>query len=71
MLKLGHYIGPSIDVGPAMMAKIITENGHVLRRSTHQPLTPDELLDRDNQFMARVYERLGSHIFPRELEDLW
>ena len=75
MLKLGHDLGPSIDVGPAMTAKILTENGQVLHRSTHQPLTLDELLDRDGsdvqeQIMSRVYERLGSHVLPRELEDL-
>ena len=33
VLKLGHYLGPSIDVGPAMTAKILTENGQVLHRS--------------------------------------
>ena len=27
VLKLGCYLGPSIDVGPAMTAKILTENG--------------------------------------------
>ena len=47
----------------------------MLDRSTYQPLTPDELLDKDGsdaqeQFMARVYDRLGSHVLPRELEDL-
>ena len=74
MPKLGHYLGSSIDVGPAMTAKILTENGQVLHRSTYQPLIADELLDRDgsdaqDQFMTRVYERLGSHVLPRELED--
>ena len=75
MLKLGHYFGPSIDVGPAMTAKIFTENGQVLHRSTYQPLNPDELLDRDGSdaqepFMARVYDRLGSCVLSRELEVL-
>ena len=75
MLKLGHYLGSSKDIGPAMSAKIFTENGQVFHRLTYQPLIPDELLDRDGsdaqeQFMSRVYERLGSHILLRELEDL-
>ena len=47
MLKLGHYLGSGIDVSPAMTAKIPTENGQVLHRSTYPPLTPDELLDND------------------------
>ena len=58
-----------------MTTKILTENGYVLHRSTYQPLTPDVLLDRDGpdareHFMARVYDRLGSHVLPKELEDL-
>ena len=47
MLKLGHYIGPSRDVGPAMTTEILTENGQVLHISTYRLLTPDELLDKD------------------------
>ena len=75
MLNLDPYLGPSIDLGSAMTTKIFTENGHVLHRPTYQPLTTDELLDRDRsdahkQFIARVYERLGSCILPRDLEDL-
>ena len=35
VLKLGCYLGPSIDVGPAMIAKILTVNGQVLHRSTY------------------------------------
>ena len=45
--KLGHYLGPSIDVGPAMTAKILRKNGQVLYRSTYQSLTTDELLDKE------------------------
>ena len=25
-LKIGHYLGPNIDVGPAMTTKILTEH---------------------------------------------
>ena len=75
MLKLGRYIGPSIDIGPAMTMKILTENGQVLHRSTYRLLTPDESLDKDGsdaqeQFTMRVYDRLGSQVLPRELEDI-
>ena len=47
MLKLGHYLGSSVDVGPAMTAKILTENGKVLHSSTYRSLTSDDLLDKD------------------------
>ena len=47
----------------------------MLHRSTYQPITPDELLDKDGldteeQFVARVHDRLGSHALPRKMEDL-
>ena len=58
-----------------MTTKILTENGLVLHRLTYRPLTPDELLDKNGsdareQFMARVHERLGSWVLPRELDDI-
>ena len=76
MLKLGHDLWPSIDISPVMMAKILTDNGQVLHRSTYRLLTPDEIYDKVGsyaweQFMARVYEKLGSQVQPRELEDKW
>ena len=47
VLKLGHYLGPRIDVGPAMIAKILTQNGQVSHRSMYRLLTPDEMSDKD------------------------
>ena len=72
--KLGHYLGPSIDVSPAMTTKILTVNGQVLHMSAYRPLNSDELLDKDGsdaqeQFMVRVCEKLGFWVSPRELED--
>ena len=63
-LKLSCYLGPSTDVGPAMITKIFTENDQVLHILT---LTPEELLDKDvsdshEQFMARV---------PKSFEQSW
>ena len=59
MVKLGIYLGTRIDVGPAMTAKILTQNGQVHYRSTYRPLTPDKIADKNGsdaweQFMARV-----------------
>ena len=42
VIKLGHYLELSIDVGPAMTTKILTENGQVLHRSTYRSLTTEE-----------------------------
>ena len=73
MLKLGHYLGPSIYVGPAMTIKILKENRQVLHRSAL--LIPDELLDKDGSddqetFVIRVYEKLGLQVMTRELDDV-
>ena len=38
MVKLGHHLGFSIDISPAMTIEILMENGQVLPRSTHRPL---------------------------------
>ena len=42
-LVLGRYLGPSIDVGPALTAKILKQNGEIVHRSTYRGLTPEEL----------------------------
>ena len=70
--KLGHYLGPSIDVGQDMTPKILTVNEQVLHRSTYRPLTPDETADENgsdawDQFMANIFEKLGSWVLPRQL----
>ncbi len=44
-LVLGKYLGPSIDIGPVMTAKILTPTGKVVYCSTYRPLTPKELAD--------------------------
>ena len=33
-LVLGRYLGPSIDIGPAMAAKILRDTGNTITRST-------------------------------------
>ena len=40
--RLGRYLGPSIDIGPALMAMIIKKSSQVLHRSMYQTLTQDD-----------------------------
>ena len=47
VLKLGHYLGPTIDVSLAMTTMILTKNRPVLHRSTYRQLTSDELSAKD------------------------
>jgi hypothetical protein len=42
-LILGHYLGPAIDTGLALTAKIVKSNGVFVCRSTLQHLTDEEL----------------------------
>ncbi len=44
-LILGKYLGPSIDVGPTMAAKVLTPTGKLVHCSTYRPLTSEELAD--------------------------
>jgi hypothetical protein len=41
-LILGHYLGPAIDTGSALMAKILKSNGVFVCRSTLRHLTEEE-----------------------------
>ena len=42
---LGQWLGPAIDIGPAMMSKVLKSNGQVIYNSTYRPLTDDEMAD--------------------------
>ena len=42
-LILGHYLGPAIDSGLALTAKILKSNGVFVCRSTLRHLTDEEL----------------------------
>ena len=61
---LGRYLGPSIDIGPAMCAKLLKANGQIVYRSTYRGLTADEMASEDemrlrNEFDKSVLEKLG------------
>ncbi len=43
-LTLGRYLAPAIDIGLALTAKILKQNGQYVCRSTLRHLTPEETL---------------------------
>ena len=47
-LFLGRYVGPSIDFGPALTAKILRNNKQHVHRSTYRALKLDELVNPDD-----------------------
>jgi hypothetical protein len=61
---LGRYLGPSTDIGPAMMAKILKSNGQYVHRTTLRGLMDDEVWDEDEiksreLFDEEIDQRLG------------
>jgi hypothetical protein len=55
-LILGHYLGPAIDTGLALTAKILKSNGVFVCRSTLQHLTDEELSSSVHQEMRRKFD---------------
>ncbi len=74
-LHLGMYLGPAIDVGPAMTAKILQQNGEVVYCSTYCPKTVEEWADPTLQqsmamFSDTAEERLGAKLTHTKLEEV-
>jgi len=73
-LVLGRYLGPSTDVGPAMTAKILKDNGQVVHRTTLRNLTEDEINSSEHsklraEYDARIMERLGESARPTDFPE--
>ena len=63
-LVIGRYLGPTLDVGPAMCAKILKKNGKVFPRSTLRTLTRKEIdspmhKEQRRQFVTSIMACLG------------
>jgi hypothetical protein len=63
--KLGRGLGPAIDIGPAMTAKILKYNGQIIYRSTYRAFNRNELedpkhIDQRAEFDAAIKDKLGS-----------
>jgi hypothetical protein len=55
-LVLGRYLGPSIDVGPVLTAKILKQNGEVVHWSTYRGLTPEEIANPVEQAAMKHFD---------------
>ena len=70
-LILGRYLGPGINIGPAMNAKIIKANGRYVHRSTLRGLTQDEIENPEEkksreEFDSEITKNLGPHAEPSD-----
>ena len=55
----GKWLGPAIDIGYTMTAKILQENGHVIYTGTHRPLTQEE---KDSHSKQRIRDDIDNNI---------
>ena len=55
---LGRWLGPALDIGPAMCAKILKSNGQVLYMSTYRPLTDAKLIDKSEKAVRDIFDKL-------------
>ncbi len=74
-LCLGKYLGPAIDVGPAMTAKILQHNGKVVYLSMYHPLIVEDWADPTVQqrlvtFSETAEGHLGARVAGTELEEV-
>jgi hypothetical protein len=73
-MVLGRYLGPAIDIRPAMARKILKENGQTVIQSRVCSLTPDELKCEDHKakqkaFDVKVNEALGDTFQVEDFKD--
>ena len=73
--QLSRWLGLAIDIGPAMMAKILKSNGQVLYVSMYHGLTDDECCDNAQVhkwklFNSLIKSKLGSPLPFHDLQDL-
>ena len=72
--RLGRWLGPAIDVGPALTAKVLKSNGQVIYVSTYRALTDDELAspieakERDT-YDNQIKTKLGNPLTAADLEE--
>ena len=72
---MGRYLGPSTDVGPALTAKILKQNGEVVHWSSYRGLTPEEIVNPVEQaamksFNESIEVKLGPKASIDDFKDL-
>ena len=71
---LGRYLGPAIDVGPAMTAKIMNGNLEFVHWSTHRGLKEYEWKNQSHislrkEFGSNIKDRFGTDISTDDYPD--
>ena len=68
-------MGPAIDVGPEMTAKIMKGNNEVVHRSTYRELKEDEWKNQSHtyltkEFYSNIKDRSGTDVSPDDFPDI-
>ena len=69
----GRWLGPSMDIGPAMCSKIIKSNGQIINLSSYRGITEEERQDptqkklRD-EFDSELIKKLGQPMSEQALQ---
>ena len=71
----GHWLGPSVGIGPAMTSKILKQTGQVLNLSTFHGLNKDEIADSGEQelqkdFNMAIEQCLGKPMSVKDLNSI-
>ena len=53
---LGRWLGPAVDIGPAMTSKILKSNGQVIYTSTYHALTDDEMANPEEAKARQAFD---------------
>ena len=70
---LGKWLGPALDIGPAMTAQILKRNGQIIYTSSYRHLNDHELNDPKHLAMQKSFEieinkRLGEPITEEDIK---
>ena len=73
-MVLGRYLGPATDMGPAMTARILKQNGRLVHRLTYRHLMPQEIESEEEKkkredFTKHVNDKVGSPLTSQDLHD--
>ena len=55
---LGRYLGPAIDVGLVMKAKIMKENGKVVHRLTYHGIKEDDKYNQAHISLSKDFDNI-------------
>ena len=67
-----RWLGPAIDIGPALTSKILKSNGQVIYTSTYRTITEDEIhrkseQDQQDIFDAEIRKKMGPRVREQDL----